>query len=737
YIESTFNFDLSFHEANQETAMVSHSKQDEISIGKYLAELRDAAGLTQAELAQKVTVSPARISRIESGTVDLTEDEMAQLLKAIGTDEADALRVYLDQQWNELERPPFGHPNREVLWLANDLLGKLRKLMADPELKSVFVRHIEIYESELRSLAASLQLTAHNAAFVGSIGIGKTTAICMLSDLLLSDEGPLNKQMVLEVGAGGTTICETQIKKGPQFGLIIEPRSREALEYDVADFAEYLLRVTKTGPISSGGDIEEGPSITKEINRAIRNMSGLAETKTKDPATGRSNRHDPARELALKYQDAKELVIQVLSRMNLQRRDQRDIWYPEGSNLTPKVWLQQTFTEINNVRHPQFPLPQRIEIVIPTAIFDVKELNIQIFDTKGIDATATRADLDRLFDDPRTHIVLCSGFNNAPDPTLQQLLQRAKEAGARNIVDKTIILVLPRREEAAAVKDSSGNLVDNEQEGYDLKRTDVEMHLTRLGLGAVPVEFFNAQNDELQRLRDFIVSRVYSIRSSWAARVQTLSKTVDDLIVNHKKEQTAAIFREVMRRLNTWLSKNRDIEDIAEQAQQELVKAIQRAHWRSVWASIRRKGKWYNLDYYYEIGFGARTIAAKYILKKLNEFEPIIQNLLDDGELSPAHDMLKQVKMVLHSKSDEILKKIEIVGKTAFEDGLRADIEFWNNLESTGGNGYRDSIATTSNQWFKARERAEMHTFVKGKIVDGWQEILSSLDELIGQIADA
>ena len=716
--------------------MIEDIRQNEISIGKYLSALRDAARLTQAQLAKKVTVSPARISRIESGDTSLTEDEMDQLLNAIGTDAASALREYLDQEWEELGRPPFNHPNLEALWIVNGLLAKLRTLKSDPELKSVFVRHIEIYENELKSLAVDLLSTDHSIAFVGSIGVGKSTAICTISDLRVTTEGPLNKQVVLEAGAGGTTICEVHVKTGPQFGLIVEPQSDEAIKFNVADFAEYLLRMTKTVSSSKEGDDQEGPGITKEINRAIRNMTGLAETKTKDSATGRQIRHDPARELALKYPDAKELVVQILLRMDLPRRDQRDIWYIEGSKLAPLAWLQHTFAEINNGRNHQFSLPQRIEVVVPTAVLSDRELNIRIIDTKGIDGAATRADLDRLFDDSRTLVVLCSRFNDAPESSLQQLLQRVRNAGARDIADKTAVLVLPRPEEADAVKDNAGNLVEDEHEGYDLKRTDVEMHLTRLGLAALPVEFFNARRDDLLPLRDFLVARVRSIRSVWDARVQTLSKTVDDLLSNHKKEQTAVVFREVMSRLNTWLSKNREISGIAEQAQQELVSAIHLAHWRSVWASVRRRGEWYNLDYYYQIGFGARTIAAKHILKKTKEFEVIIQNLLDDSDLSPAHDMLEQVKRMLASNSDEMLKKMEIVGKATFEDDLKADTDFWNDLESESGSGYRDSVATTSDGWFKLTERAEKHTFVKDKIVESWKEILASLDQLVGKSLD-
>jgi transcriptional regulator with XRE-family HTH domain len=702
------------------------------ALGKYLSTIRDAAQLTQAELAKKVTVSPTRISRIESGDVSLTEDEMDQLLKAIGTAPAEELREYLDQGWHELERPPFEHPDRKTLWVANGLLKKLRHLKSDPELKSVFLRHIEVYENELRTLAANLSATDHSVAFVGSIGVGKSTAICMMADLRVSKEGPLNKQVVLEAGAGGTTICEVHIKNGPGCGLIVEPRSDEAIRFDVADFAEYLLRLTKGSPSTEAGDSQEGPGVTKEINRAIRNMSGLAEIKRKDSKSGRVIRSDPARDLAIKYPEVKELVVQILSRMNLTRRDQRDLWYPQGTKLSPMAWLQQAFTEINNGRNSQFSLPQRIEVIIPDAILQDKELGLRIVDTKGIDGAATRADLDKLFDDSRTLVVLCSRFNDAPENSLQQLLQRVKDAGARDIAVKTAVLALARPEEAEAVKDNSGLLVEDQSEGYDLKRADVEMHLSRLGLNKIPIEFFNARDDEASPLREFLLARVRSVRSIWETRITALSKTVDELIVNQKQEQTAVIFRDVMRRLNTWLSKNREIDGIAEQAQQELIKAIQAAHWRSIWASIRRRGEWYSLDYYYQIGFGARTIAAKYVLKKAKEFEVIIQNLLDDDDLSPAHDMLDQVKRVLRSSADELLKRMEIVGKTAFENDLRSDAEFWTELGNVSGLGYRDNIADTSRRWFKLNERLSKHTFVKDKIIESWQETLATLDQLIG-----
>ena len=699
----------------------------------HLASLRDKAKLTQAELAKRITVSAARVSRIEAGDIPLTREEVNTYLNAIGTDAAEMYSQYLDQDWKAVTRPSFEHPSREALWTINELLKKIRSLKADPELKSVFVRHIEAYENELNLLAADLHSTEHNLAFVGSIGVGKSTAICTLTDLRANVEGPLNKQMVLEAGAGGTTICEVHVRTGPQHGLIVEPRSEEAIKYDVCDFAEYLLRVTRAKETIKEGENEDGPGITKEINRAIRNMSGLGETKTKD-SSGKVVRHDPAKELATKIPDSKELVVQVLSQMSLPRRDQRDIWYNPGNKLDTLEWLQQTFMEINNGRHAHFSLPARIEVVLPRPVLADEELNIRILDTKGIDGAATRADLDRLFDDSRTHVVLCSSFNNAPDPALQQLLQRVSAAGAQNIAKDTSILVLPRPEEAAAVKDGGGNLVENDHEGYELKGIDVEMHLTRLGLQAIPVKSFNARNDDLEPMRDFLVQRVKNIRAVWEQRVRSLTKTVDDLILNHKQEQTAVVFEEVAVRIDTWVKRNREINTGRDQSQNELVHAIGLAHHRSVWASVRRKGDWYNLDYYYQMGYGARMIAAKHIQKKIGEFNIITQNLIDDPELSPAHDMLEQVVRLMRSNADEMQKKIEIVGRAVFEDELRDDTEFWEGLGDVGGRGYRDYIALKSNGWFERPDLTAKHEYVMQKIAEGWIDILSSLKSLLHEV---
>lgn len=116
-------------------------------------------------------------------------------------------------------------------------------------------------------MAALLLKREHQVAFIGSIGIGKSTAICRLAGLeVAATDGP-HPAPILEAGAGGITICEVHFRRGPSFGLIIEPSGDEETRADVTDFAEYV-RGTDAAAAEGEGE-EESQDISKEVERAI------------------------------------------------------------------------------------------------------------------------------------------------------------------------------------------------------------------------------------------------------------------------------------------------------------------------------------------------------------------------------------------------------------------------------------------------------------------------------------
>ena len=697
-------------------------------MGATVEKIRRAANLTQAEVAKRTRMSAAAISRVENGYGTL--EDMRGILDAINTEEARDCKTFLSHKWRHLERPPFHHPDRDHLLLAEQLLEETQQLKSDAS--ASFEKQIVIYEDEIKGAARFLIEESHDIAFVGEIGVGKTTAICSLADLRLREEKPFIRQMILESGAGGTTICEVQIVGGPAYGMIVEPRTELNLFQDVDDFSESLvmrLGNTDKDAISTVG-------VSRESERAIRNMAGLSVVTQRDQ-NGKRHRHDPALELAKKISNATDLKFDILTRMNLASRKNPTVWYSNTLNDSPLKWLQSIYTKINNGRHPDFSVPDRIKVMLPDPVLNHEYLRLQIIDTKGIDQTSQREDIERHFDNPRTLVVLCSKFMSAPDTTVQTLLQRANDVGISDVADRTLILVLAQKDEAVEMKDHDGSLAADEREGYDMKREHVEAALVPLGLTQVPVIFFNSMSDGHVSTREEIVGFVERIRERKAERIKQLSKIVERLKYHREEEETKTVLTNAMRRVAIWLRNSANIGEVSERLHDQLISTIMSVHARSVWASTRRNGKWPNLDYYYQMGRGARTVAAKHVQRRITELNSVIQNLVADEELSRAHDLLKEILSYASHKVMVMLQSIELRGRTEYVESLGNDFEFWAKCQERWGQGigYRDDIASLSEEWFN--HDMDTQREIIAVIVSDWKKIVCRLRELISDISPA
>lgn len=701
-------------------------------IGRYLASVRERAGLKQNELAKRVTWSAAVLSRVEAGERPLSVDELDDLLTAIGTDEALHLQKVMGRTWQVLARPPVGHQDNDLLWEAEVAAQQLRDLRERDDVKHAFERRLSEYLDELSRTANMLLTTEHQVAFIGSIGVGKSTAICRMTELEVPGANVSSPSPVLEVGGGGVTICEVHLRQGPGYGLIVEPRSDEEIRQDVTDFADFFLKSKDAAPDeqdSSDGDLL---GISKEIARAIRNMAGLRIRRDKG-ADGKQTRKDEAKELAATFGDSKALTVEILARMELHRRDRRDIWYSASTGKEPLPWLKESFELMNNGRHPEFSLPRRIEVVVPQPILGTESLSIRLIDTKGIDQTAERADLEHHFDDAHTVSILCSSFNDAPAAATQQLLKRAIEGGVRTLAIKAAVLALPRPGEALAVKDDEGYVAESAQEGYELKGEQVAMQLQHLGLRGMPVAFFNARDDDPKIMRDFILGRIDSLRNSYRSHLKEVISGTHTLLANYEKEQVQEVLREAARRLGTWLKNNREVASVSWKVSDSLLAALSKAHPSTIRATVRREGEWPNLEYSHHLGYGARRIAAASVEPRLGQFKAIAENLLQDPELTDAHDLVQQALRLIESAIDGLLRKVQLLGQATYTDELKEDQTFWQGCEYEWGQGagYRDRITYRNTSWFNEATRAQQQEYVRALILKEWGQVLDRLAALL------
>ena len=628
--------------------------------------------------------------------------------------------------WTILDNPGEGHPDTDILQETDRMLTKARDLSADPGLNPHFARQLERYERALSNNAKLLRNTLHPVAFIGDVGVGKTSMICGLAGLQVRSKDS-GKKPALITGPGGTTVCEVVINRGHRenrYALNVEPRGEEEIQAYVTDWCEYLTHIAS--PESSTQSESEKPSVPKEIDRAIRHMSGLAETRI--PKT--RERKDPAKDLAAHIGDSEKLRAEILKRMDLPRRQKT---VDRGADME---WLRKSFADINDGKNPDFSIPERITVSIPSHPFGDEEnrsgLGISIVDTKGVDETAMREDLQRHFDDPNAIVVLCSGFTNAPSVTAQQILERARDSGIRNIADKSSILVLPHGNEATA-KQRDGDEMSAE-EAYEEKEDAVRAAIFARGVGEVPIQFYNVENDDPEKIRDFFVSRIKGLRQRHREHLVERIETVRSLIENREKAEFLAQQATAAKRLADWIS-GRDMAEAGDKIQSELLAEMRAIRWASsLRASIAREGRWYNFDYYAILGYGARKIANARTRKWLDEFSITAEGAESDSTLSEARGFVREIRQWLIDTHSELLKRIEKECGVAFESALGSDNarhQLWSPAQAEWGRGpgYKNRVASHNQIWFDHDVAAQAAKHLDAQFLDGWRDILQQLHE--------
>ena len=705
-----------------------------LEIGNYLARLRNKAGIKQNELAEKLTFSPAVLSRVESGERVASTEELNSILEAIGTEEALQLCETIDRDWLNLPRPPLGHPEESILWNAELAFQSVKALSEDPKIPYPFARRLDESLAEIQAVSEMVLAEEYSIAFVGNIGAGKTTALCRITGLEVADETTGQSTTVLDVGAGGITLCEVQIARGPGYGILVEPRTEAELYREIREFARSFMPSTD----SVQGEEEDEPGFsgtTREIERAIRNMSGLTIRRTRRP-DGTRERTDPIRELADNAVNPDDLAVAIRAKMNLQKRIKRELWYPEMARKEPLPWLAEVFRQVNNGRHTEFSLPKRIEVVVPQRILTGESedtISIRLIDTKGIDSTSERGDLEAYFNNPHALVVMCSTFNDAPSPSVQQLLDRAVKGGFPNVENKSAILVLPRPTEALAVRDDDGYAVEGVSDGYELKGDEAINSLRKNNLPAVKVEFFNSLEDESQRVVGFLLDLVNSLRHESVVNLQEVIDGADALVQNHANEQVRAVQLQVCAQLRTWLDENRQIAPFARRPEASLLEAIQTIRYASsLRASIRRAGDWYNLDYAHQLGYGTRAMAFRAVSPKLVGFRALANTLLKTPGLEEASDLVSQSLRIIESGADSLFRNCQLLGRTIYAEHMEGGVALWNDCDREWGlgAGYKNRVYDRHVEWFEDN-RSKIDSKANTAIESMWLEVLNRISAIL------
>lgn len=602
--------------------------------------------------------------------------------------------------------------------LHKTINGLMEKLPEESATRKQLANHRELFDDAVCYLSNSDQ----RLAFIGNIGTGKTTAICYLLGLLDGEEP------ILSTGSGRTTLCEVEISSGSQLEIEVTPHTEEEVKSYLTDFAQYLHK-----PDIAESDNSELFKLSAEVERALRNMLDLRISRTKN-SEGKRITTDYAKNFAADYQSVESLTEGLLERIDFSARHQTRFTNDDG--VDQNDWLHTTFKFINSCTHPNVGLAKHVRISLPIRLFDNIDYALSVIDTKGVDQTVNRVDLDRCLTDNRTVSVLCCRFNEAPDKTMSGLLKLAKDAGlSQRVAKETVLLILDRESEAEKIIDID-EPVGDKAEGREIRAEQVVNDLKHtLQLDNIDVHFFDVKSDNLKQLNKLLVEKVSVLRDQYAQDIVGIERAISDIETELVSQTAKAAKNQVKNTLEPWIKKAQGCSPALKEYFLPLINDIKNkgTYAMSVRASVNRRGEWHNLDYYQLLATGAREQVVDQIGTLKDEFIVLIDNMLSQNELQPAYALLKQLKQTTEKRLGDIYQKTFAKGRAVYEEKLSSDDQLWSSLfkEWGVGSGYKDRVSAYSASWFDTQKYPEFENSVTRQVVEEWQHYVSEVRAML------
>jgi len=591
--------------------------------------------------------------------------------------------------------------------------------------------YLDQIEQELRYLANR----NHTVALVGSIGVGKTSALCELAGLVMDSDAEPSRRPALSVSTGRTTICEVAVQKGDRFGIWVTPKSYEELEALVAELAESLLLRSGLGA-SSESESGTDKGLPTEVKRALHNL-------TKIPAHG-PDKAVPVdlAELLDEFPDVEGLTETLLQRMDLPSRTAQDIWF-DGSEVSEGIkWVQENFKRINYGTHPDFALPASVSIILPWCpvgdadpILEDEEapLRISVVDTKGIDSTTIRPDLEAFIQDDRSVVLLCTRFNDAPQAELQELLARAEGAGVPWVEQKSGLVVLHRQAEPLATHDDYGDPVATAADGCAIKEAHIEGQFRENGLPVLGAVFYDAHSDDPHILRQFAVELVRGLRQIHASRLAQYCAQATRMLEQVDNGSFRLTIEQVQDIIRHTLGENAELPATNGLVYEPLLSSLETVHHSQVRAAIRRSGKYEELNYVHIVSSNQRAIAYRRLLRASKGIKDTLETIAKNPEFESALEFCDHLKEHLDQRIREAASSSQGFAQKMLLTALSNANNLWAACLSEWGRGpgYRSRVASHTRSWFQAVAQQKLIAAIEQDLQSEWSHIVTEILNLV------
>ena len=609
--------------------------------------------------------------------------------------------------------------NQTLATDARTVLDQLRNLA---DASSTPQENVEPARQWYRAISEALNFledSAHPVVFIGNVGVGKSSLISVLANLLVGpppvDRPSLKDHSVLAIGSGRTTVCEVRIRAchdndSGRVGLVIEPAPLEEMKKEIEFYAheEWMRRQT-----DARRQVEDDADPTsQEVHRAIRGMANYAEYQENYLEGGLKRRRNvrPLDEVIPRFSTPSQFAEHLLERSNLPARTKTEWWW-EGATPENLRKLKEAFEAVNQGSEPTAMLPKRMTVVVPEPLpGSIEGLSLTLIDTRGLDGKVeSRSDLQDLLRDPRSLIVLCAPFKEAPGESLRMLLRSmAGDAELRQALFRTLV-VLVDQGDADQVNGANGD----REFGQELKVDECFIALESVGpqqtIQRTQILAFDALKDDRTHLLAAINDRLEQLRQS---REKSLREQISDALSFSANDEFRPVLRDsVDQQIRDTLSKHLLSDVPLSEPLAGLFSAVIDCRYASiVYATCLRNGTYSRLDLYAAVRAEANRAATVWLDTLISAVIQRLDELVKDPTWETVQDHIRlRRRQFLDGQIQVIRGYAEQVGKQV-EELLKPD-PVWQvcREEWSRGAGFKRRVLDHLEHWARQQSGLTAH----------------------------
>ncbi|MEH2241504.1 hypothetical protein [Nostoc sp.] len=656
-------------------------------------------------------------------------------------------------------------PQEEITSLKQNLRREIKKLAG-----ASGINNLNSKLERLEEIERILSIDKYKIVFIGTIGKGKTTAIChlfnLISDFKVSKtingktKNVTETKELLSTGAGRTTICEVIIKASEKTYIEIERYTVDEMENLIFDFCDSLANRDNT-------QSEEKIIISQEIERVIRNITELKITsKTVDDGDKKNILiTDQAKEL-LNESGVDFLKKTALNNANLEARNTTKIEFDNQNN--EQEWIKNTFAAINNVQLKEFAIPRKIYLYLSDDILSGSNLSQfdSVVDTKGLDENPIRKDLQKYIDSQDTICLFVTPFSDAPEANIRKLIIYHLTSKSKDFHHRFVTLVLPRKNEPEKVHGSD----EDRDLGIRIRQDEVQATFKKLNL-----DFFQKNilfYDSLRYYRDDIVKLnenydeedVQKDKNEFIEAIAGVIERRRNILLDEIKaikessakiKNSDALKESEIKAIQNAIQKIKSLRDLSKRVPgfvyEDFIDEYVNKYYRDEYPAWNTKHAIHrNFGYYQprdiDIYYDARVVAGgtdedKMLKKFTKEVKQELENILN--ELTSANESLKIL-------FPELVKKFYVlyddfiyeVGKEVEEEitikllPRNEDSAFWKALFDEKGKERKKRETFVDNVCLifqRELEEKNLNTFLKSKAEYHWEKLVIKMLGFFGE----